>query len=124
MDFQNMPPPLTLLIHVLYKYLLRASRCSFGFFAAELVAGEGDAGRPASCLAVMRSCWQIGLGVLVPAGPLSWGFLSAFSSVGSLQAPSSCLYCNYSTVKCTLLANCDTGEFGNPHSYVYSTNKC
>lgn len=94
------------------------------FFAAELVAGEGDAGRPASCLAVMRSCWQIGLGVLVPAGPLSWGFLSAFSSVGSLQAPSSCLYCNYSTVKCTLLANCDTGEFGNPHSYVYSTNKC
>lgn len=44
MDFQNMPPPLTLLIHVLYKYLLRASRCSFGFFAAELVAGEGPRG--------------------------------------------------------------------------------
>lgn len=50
-------------------------------FAAELVAGEGDAGRPASCLAVMQSCWQIGLGVLVPAGPLSWGFLSAVSSL-------------------------------------------
>lgn len=108
---------------------------SLRVFAAELRGGRGGCRQESglsTCDAALLAARPLGSQrPLAPAtGPLSSGFLISSSPGFCLHSPPlraaykhhvPVFIWNYSTVKCTLLANSDTGECGNPHSFVYST---
>lgn len=116
-------------------FIESAPRCPFDFFAAERGAGEWDAGRLSTCppgLLPARPGFSRPR-VLKPAdpaaGPVSAGALIPPSPRFCLHSPPlraaykhhvPVFIWNYSTVKCSSLANCDTRECGNLHAFVYS----
>lgn len=109
------------------QIFIKGPTLSLWVFAVELGAGVGDLGcRQASRLSTCGAALLAGRPPFfrVPDFSLSW-LWSAFSSLRAAYKHHVPVFIwNYSTVKCTLLAKCDTRECGNPHSFVYSTNMC